>query len=59
MLNSLEGGETEASTRGAHRCDGCPAVGVGVVALGGGEDVASVVAADGVEVEGREHRGAE
>ena len=36
-------------TRGAHRCDGCPAVKVGVVALCGGEADA-VVAADGVEV---------
>ena len=51
MLNSLEGGETEASTRGAHRCDGCPAVCVGVVALGGVEAVAVFdSAADGVEV---------
>ena len=36
-------------TRGVRRCDGCPAVKVGVVALCGGEADA-VVAADGVEV---------
>eukprot|EP01048_Picozoa_sp_COSAG05_P016554 COSAG05_NODE_2144_length_3483_cov_4.181147_5_plen_139_part_00 len=47
----VERGETEGKTRGAHRCDGCPAVGVGVVALCGGEAVlAFVSAADGVEV---------
>ena len=37
-------------TRGAHRCDGCPAAKVGVVALCGVEVVAVVVfAADGVD----------